>query len=838
MCSCDAGNSLLASKRLPGFNPDTLAMTPPLMPRGRKIPWTILAICLAVATLAALAGAWGWAEELELKSVDARFRARHWLKARWGAVRVSREVVLVGVDQRSVDPASSPNADRWGAGGWLTRDHWINGTRALATRWQPSVVGFDFLFLPYRTQNAAGIAEIERFLRAARDPFGIALQEENFPRVSLLNALDEVSNARFANLFYTLDAARTDRPSLPRFMVGYALTRAAQDASSAWRADAKEDLARAETLAAVALPAACVHGVPADYPYADNAILPFDLLASAPVALGAINVPRDADGNLRRAPLVIGFRAPSGETRFAPSFALQACLMHLGVDPRDASGTTGIHVALGREIALWNATRTIRIPVDRYGRLFLNFEGAFGDFPQAPWVALADLARDRAGGASPGEDAERARELERLLRGKIVLVGQTFTGAGDVGPCALDANVPYVLIQMTAVDNILRESFLRPLGRGAAAAYVVGLLLAVAALNARAGAKLSGIGTAFLLLGAQAAAFGLFAADLACLPTVLPSSAVVVAFAGVSLYRYRVEHKARLEIRRKFGAMVSDVVLRYLEEHPESFSLAGEKREATIFFSDVAGFTALSERLTPPELVAALNAYLGPMSDLIKAHRGCVNKFAGDGIMAFWGAPYPSADHALQACLAALAQQKRIRELAPKFRATSQVDLVVRMGINTGIVSAGGMGSADRREYTVMGDAVNFAARLEPANKEYGTRILLGEATRAAVKDALVTRRLDRLVVAGKSAPVEVYELIGRKEETDAARIEAVAHFEKGLERTWRRDWEGALAEFRESLRLVPDDAPSRAFLARVRAYQAAPPPPDWQGEFVRTQKS
>ncbi|MCC7519213.1 MAG: adenylate/guanylate cyclase domain-containing protein [Verrucomicrobiae bacterium] len=806
------------------------------MRRGRKPFAAILAICLVVTALAVTVEFLGWVEGLEMKTVDARFRARHWLKSRWGATRVSLEVVLAGVDQKSVDPASSPHADRWGSGGWLTRDHWISAMRQLATAWKPNVVGLDFMFLPYRTRADGTDAELERLVRGGRAPLRDALQEERFPRVGLLNLLDEVCNARFANLFYTLDEARRRDPSIPQFIVACALTREAEDASPAWRASEAADRERAETLEACALPASCVVGAPPDYPFADNATLPFDLLASAPVELGAINVPRDPDGNLRRLPLIVGFRTPKGETRFAPSFALRACLLHLGADPRDATGRTGLRVEFGREVRLWNAERTIRVPVDRLGRLFLNFEGKIADFPQVPWVALADYGPFL--GEGPSREAVEARRIRERLRGNIVLVGETFTGAGDIGPCALDSNAPYVFIHMTAVDNILRASFLRPPGRAASSALVAGLLVVLALLNARAGVLVSGVGTAFLLVGAEAAAFGLFLANAACLPMVLPGGAIVVAFGAVSLYRYRAEQKARIEIRRKFGAMVSDVVLHYLEEHPESFSLAGERREATVFFSDVAGFTSLSERMAPERLVEILNAYLGPMSDIIKAHRGCVNKFAGDGIMAFWGAPYPSDDHAWQACLAALEQQARIRELAAHFREAHGVELVVRMGIHTGLVSAGGMGSADRREYTVMGDTVNFAARLEPANKDYGTRIMIGEVTNTAVKGVLVTRRLDRLVVAGKRVPVEVFELVGRKEDVGATMREAISRFEKGLELYWRRDWVGALAEFGEALRLAPGDPPSLAFIARARAFQADPPPPDWQGEYVRTKKS
>lgn len=830
------------------------------MPRSTTGPsLRIFLICLAVAAIAIVADQTEWFETLEMKTVDARFRVRHWLKSGRAQVRVSDQVVLVGIDQKSVDPTVSRFADRWGSGGWLTREHWISALQYLAAYDQPRVVSYDILFQPNRkpvrtvstpgTKNGVDQPLVE-LIRNSKRSLKELINEELFPRTELLNSFDEVCNNRFASQFFNLADQRGAGQPVPEFVIAYNFMGGIFDSAKPWDLNQAADQDQIENLKCHVLPADCVRNIPPDYPFAGNAALPFDELASAPVRLGFINVPRDPDGNIRRIPLVWGFQDPSdGNTRrFAPSLALQACLLHLGIRPEtltSSTGESGLTVELGREIHLWNKTAHIHIPIDDRGRLFLNFEGKIADFPQVPYVGVCDYGEllDReAKGARFNTDLARqelkeAHRIRDLLRGRITLVGQTFTGAGDIGPCAVDSNAPFVFIHMTAIDNILRGSFLRPVGKAGEALLIGLLLLGVWYLGTHCTARTAGLGSAGLFMGVEGAAYGLFHCNVLCLPTILPGLSILVALGAVSLYRYETEQKARLEIRKKFSAMVSDVVLHYLEEHPESFSLAGERREATIFFSDVAGFTSISEKLTPAQLVEVLNAYLGPMSDIIKAHRGCVNKFAGDGIMAFWGAPFPSTDHAVQACLAALEQQRKVREIVPAFRKTCGVDLVVRMGINTGVVSAGGMGSMDRREYTVMGDTVNFAARLEPTNKDYNTRILIGGQTYAEAKEQIIARQLDRIVVKGKTEPVTVYELVGRQGEVSIQQMEGIQLFEEGLQFYWKQEWSQALASFENAIRRLPGDTASQVFIERTKQFQVDPPPPGWQGEYVRTKK-
>ncbi len=825
-----------------------------MLPKRRFLRDTVF-IIISIWIVATLIDRLGWVESIEMKTVDARFRLRHHLKKIWDPVHVSNQIVLVAVDQKSVDPSVSPYSDRWGSGGWLTRDHWISAIYYLANFYKPSVIGYDIEFLPYRTQSrqqksstsheAKGIA-IDQYLHDHKSPIRDLILEEAFPKLELLDLLDEACATGFANMFYDVDDARMAGKRIPYFISPFVLNQEKVDATKPWDLSKKEDLEKISQLKRRALPLSCILNIPSDYPFADNASLPFHELAEAPVPMGYINVPRDADGIIRRIPLVYGFRDHSngGGPVFIPSLALQACLLFFGIDPH--SSDTGITVILDKEIHLWNPKQEIHIPVDRYGNLFLNFEGKIDDFLSVPYVDIPRFGeilqseRNRSLPDSPQayEALKIAHEIQRRLDNKIAIIGLTFTGAGETEPCAIDPNTPSVFIHMTAIDNILRGDFLKPLSPGATLGILLLELILVGALNAYTPARISALGTVLIVIGGGIANFILFSLNIYIVPMILPGLSVLITFGAVSLYRYQTEWKQRLEVRKKFSTMVSDSVLRYMESHPESFSLRGEKREATMFFSDISGFTRMSEQLPPDQLSQILNDYLTPMTELIQARDGYVNKYAGDGIMAVWGIPYPRLDHALQACLSALDQQKKIQEMKRIFRDKYGLELKVRMGLNSGVVSAGNMGSRDRFEYTVMGDEVNLAARLEPANKDYGTFILVGEKTQLLVKTQLVTRFLDRIVVEGKTTPISVYELVEKRGEIPAHQMEALELFEQGLFSYWKRDWDHALKTFQKVLQILTIDPPSEVFIRRAKNFQIHPPPPEWGGECVRQHKN
>jgi class 3 adenylate cyclase len=261
--------------------------------------------------------------------------------------------------------------------------------------------------------------------------------------------------------------------------------------------------------------------------------------------------------------------------------------------------------------------------------------------------------------------------------------------------------------------------------------------------------------------------------------------------------------------------------------------LGAERREMTVFFSDIVEFTGACERIDPDALMKTLGVYLKGMTEAILREGGTVDKFIGDGVMAFWGAPHPAADHATRACRAALACQRFIADMATGWQAQGLPPFPTRIGINTGEVLVGNVGYEERMNYTVMGDPVNVASRLEELNKRYGTRVLIGETVRAAVGDQFEMRLLDRVVVKGKSRGQAVYELVAEKDGIPPERRAFLGRFGGGVERYFARDWAGALAVFEATLRETPGDEPSRIYIERCRTLLASPPGPDWDGVTV-----
>ena len=257
-------------------------------------------------------------------------------------------------------------------------------------------------------------------------------------------------------------------------------------------------------------------------------------------------------------------------------------------------------------------------------------------------------------------------------------------------------------------------------------------------------------------------------------------------------------------------------------------ALGGEKRERTVLFSDVKGFTTISERLAPEQLVELLNTYLGEMTDVVFAHDGMLDKYIGDGVMAVWGAPVPQADHAARACAAALEMMERLDKLNVSIAERGWPKLSIRIGLNSGPMVFGNMGSPGHLSLTVMGDNVNLGARLEGVNKQYGTAILASEATVVAAGDTIVTRELDVVRVKGKDETSRIYEVLGPADR--AAEWTLVReHFTAGLAAYRARDFTAAIAAFERVLDERANDHPSALYIRRARALVATPPPPDWE---------
>lgn len=290
--------------------------------------------------------------------------------------------------------------------------------------------------------------------------------------------------------------------------------------------------------------------------------------------------------------------------------------------------------------------------------------------------------------------------------------------------------------------------------------------------------------------------------------------------------------KEREFIKSTFERYVSKAVASEIIKNPEMVRLGGLKKELTVMFSDIGGFTTLSETLMPEEIVKHLNEYFEGMSSAILEFNGTINQFQGDAVVAFWGAPVPQENHALLACLAALKCREFLKTLQEKWVRQGLPERTFRFGINTGEMVVGNIGSSSRFEYTVIGDEVNLASRLEGANKIYGTQVLISENTHKLVKEDVIVRELDVIRVVGKTQPVRIYELVSQKGELDERDRTILEKFQSGINLYRERKWHEAREYFEKTLEVNPKDRPSQEYIRRCEEYQDSPPPEDWEGVF------
>ncbi len=465
-----------------------------------------------------------------------------------------------------------------------------------------------------------------------------------------------------------------------------------------------------------------------------------------------------------------------------------------------------------------------RVPFAADGGLNLRFYRG-GSFRTYAISELIQAQVRRQAGEKPQLAAEG-------LKGKVVVIGATAAGLLDNRPTPVSAVSSGFELHATAIANLLGNDFIRVLDPRLQWLLA---LLAVAALNL----ALARLGTlSAQLLAALAAALALLGANLALFQAgidlrLIPLLAGVAGCAGYDSYaRYQRVRREKKFIEGAFRGYMSDSLLAEIVKNPGGLRLGGEKKLVTVFFSDLAGFTSLSEKLPPEEVVALLNTYLERMTAVIMAEGGFVNKFEGDAIMAFWGAPLADSRHAARALRAALRCQEKLQELNAEFAAAGLPRLGMRVGVNSGEVIVGNIGSRRRFEYTVIGDAVNLASRLEGINKQYGTRVVCGSLTgRLAAGEALL-RRLDRVRVKGKQVPEEIFEVVAAAEEAEAETRRSLELFAGALDLYFAGDFAAA----REIFVALPDDGPARLFAGRC-ARLLASPPENWDGVWTFTEK-
>ena len=552
----------------------------------------------------------------------------------------------------------------------------------------------------------------------------------------------------------------------------------------------------------------------------------------------SVNLFTDSDGVVRRVPLM--FRSHQGTEE--SSMALELAARARGTPVRRA---TDGNIVLDQDT----------IPGSGTNRMAINFDSGPGAIPT---YSLADLY-------ACTQKGDRDYFL-RHFQGKVVLVGvvldvedrkltsQRFITVPEglglpercVNPVMSELyieglrrdTIPAVYVHAHAINNLLRGEPLRELGRGVIGLIVLGLTAAVAAATMTLSFVSAGL---VLLLGfliwTGVAIFGF--AEAQVLPLLRPLAVAAVVFAILLGYRFTVADKDKRQIRQAFSLYLPAPVVDRMIAEGRAPTLGGETRNLTIWFSDIADFTSLSEHMPPARLVQFLNGYLSEMTDLLERHGGFVDKYIGDAIVAVFGAPVDDPDHALHAVEAALACKHRLEEMGRELSQTMDRPIIARIGINSGQAVVGNIGSRRRFNYTVMGDTVNLASRLEGANKIYGTDILVSDTTMAGCGDRVNFREIDLVRVVGRESPVRIFEPLGSAsaEEPTPERVAQdtqIARFATALE-TFRSRRFSAAAEIFATLAEV--DAVAAHYADRARAIAENPPEESWDGITNLTQK-
>ncbi len=537
-------------------------------------------------------------------------------------------------------------------------------------------------------------------------------------------------------------------------------------------------------------------------------------LTEAASACGFFDNPLAAsdDGVYRRVPLLQQY-----DGAVYPSLALSLVRLALGDPPVELvfdppEVRSSLHLERLR-------VGPLEVPVDGRVAAYVPYRGDNRTFT---YISAVDVLR--------GEVVSPER-----LRNAIVLMGTTAAGLFDLRSTPVNKVFAGVEVHANLVSGMLDGSIRQKAPYYAGIEVVMHVLIAL--LLAWAFARLSALASALVSAAVVAGIVGLALAMWSGADFVMPLGVPVVFTLTLVmahlLYGYFIESRGKREISRRFGQYVPPELVEELAAHPEAVSMAGESREMSVLFSDVRDFTSMSENLDARELAAMINTFLTRQTAVVQQHRGTIDKYIGDLVMAFWGAPLRDEQHALHAVLAGMQMQRSVRELDDEFERRGWPKLHIGVGINSGRMSVGNMGSEFRMAYTVMGDAVNLASRLEGLTKEYGVGVLVGQQTRDLLPSGWAFREVDLVIVKGRREPVAIYEPMGPKDQLDPGLREDLARHRGALQLYRARRWDEAEVEF-FNLAQGPRPHPVYSlFIQRIMALRENPPPPDWNGTFT-----
>jgi adenylate cyclase len=560
---------------------------------------------------------------------------------------------------------------------------------------------------------------------------------------------------------------------------------------------------------------------------------------------GHFNTELDSDGTIRNKALI-----NRTWNSYFPALSLKAYLLskNYNASPRiEYQPATGLKEMVDLEITSNETGDTIgHIPVDPQGRLLINYAGPAQMYP---YFSFADLFTE-----SPDAQIEQtvfnpqtkhwAKETRKIkkaefLKDKIMIVGATAKGIYDLRVTPFEENYPGAETHLNAIDNIISGNYFRT-----AKNESVNMLLTLAVGGTLLTLALSYVGALMGMAVTLGTILGTVYIDQHYLfgrgivvTIIWPLFLTVLIYVSLTFYRYFTEERGKKELRQTFQKYVSPAIVEEILAHPDNIQLGGKKVNLTVMFSDVRGFTTISEKLDPQALGDLLNSYLTPMTEIVFKNQGTLDKYMGDAIMAFFGAPIGYSGHAKAACRCALQSVEKLFQLQKEYERKGLPMIDLGIGLNTGDVSAGNMGSETVRSYTVMGDAVNLASRLEGINKQYGTRIILSEMTYEEVKDSFICREVDWVRVKGKAQPVKIYELISEHTVPNQQTADMLEWFRKGYALYHKKSWSESLTCFSKALDINPKDEVSKVYVERCQDYLTTPPPAEWDGVFVMKTK-
>jgi adenylate cyclase len=745
------------------------------MPISKKLklnPIIISIIAVAAVTVLYIKGI-PFMDLMELKTVDLRFTSR-------GSAATTSNISLAVIDEKSIAKE----------GKWI----WPRSKMAeLVNRLSDAgakVIAFDIGFLEADEKSTVrAIEDIQKKmadLGQANSSFARYLEDLKF----------HTDNDRLL--------AEAIRNSKATVILGYFFQ---TDTESAGHIDEKEILAHQHNVQSseyktVSYESEAAKNISLIEVYSPQSNI--KLISQTSDYSGYFNMFPDEDGVVRWLPAVLKCR----ESFYAP-LSIVAAGAFLESQPALKLYEYGVgEIRIGDRI----------IPSDEIGRIMINYRGPAKTFPHIP---VTDILRGEAD--------------KNLVKDRIILVGATAVGVYDLRVTPFSTVFPGLEIHANVLDSIISGNYMyRPAWANLfdiLAIISTGIILGI--VIPRTSVLTGTITSLSLFFGHMLLCYFLFSLNGWILNLVYPLSVMILVYVSITLYRYIAESRQKKFIKDAFSTYLAPSVVKQLIESPEKLDLGGQERDITAFFSDVQGFTGISETLSPKELVDLLNEFLTEMTDIILEYEGTVDKFEGDAIIAFFGAPNDLPNHAEVACRACIKMQKKLDTLRAKWKKEKKPALRMRIGLCSGPAVVGNMGSKNRMDYTMMGDTVNIAARLEGVNKIYGIYTLISDTTFTAAVNGIVTREIDSVNVVGRNEPVTIYELVGLHEEIDDGMRKTFDYYAKGLEAYRKSDWDLAIKHFIAALDVTINDGPSKTMLARCNDFKLNPPAKDWNGAYT-----